>query len=95
MTEDDESICMDCGVNTAPLDGDNWEYYMVHDDLWLSAVPGDEGQLCIGCIERRIGRRLVPADFTDAPVNDPHDPWDSERMRSRKCDHCPDPNGEG
>jgi len=38
------------------------------------------GLLCIGCLERRLGRRLTPADFTDAPANDPSD-RDSGRSR--------------
>jgi hypothetical protein len=28
-----------------------------------------EGCLCIGCLEKRIGRRLKPKDFTDHPFN--------------------------
>jgi len=27
------------------------------------------GQLCLGCLELRIGRKLEPDDFTDAPIN--------------------------
>lgn len=38
----------------------------------------------IGCLERRIGRRLTPRDFTCAPINDPNDPWDTPRLHSRK-----------
>jgi hypothetical protein len=37
--------------------------------------------LCIGCLETRLGRRLGPDDFTEAPVN--RAPHHSERMRSR------------
>jgi len=43
----------------------------------------DSGFLCIGCLELRIGRRLTVADFKDVPVNDPHDPWQTPRLRSR------------
>ena len=46
---------------------------MVRDDMWKSFEldePDEYGWfLCIGCIERRIGRRLIAADFTDCPVN--------------------------
>lgn len=31
--------------------------------------PRGEGFLCISCLERRLGRELVRADFIDAPVN--------------------------
>ncbi len=72
--------CADCGVGTGTLG----EYYMVKDDVWKQAwagyrksypVPGQE-ILCIGCLERRIGRMLMKCDFTDVPVNDlKHGPW--------------------
>jgi hypothetical protein len=68
--------CADCGVDTVRRDPD---YYMVHDDLWRSAWPKSrgarygrncEGFLCMRCLELRLGRRLVAADFTDASCND-------------------------
>lgn len=61
-------ICLDCGVNTHPLteDGIN-EYYMVYDYIW--PIGKQDGMLCIDCLEKRIGRKLVPGDFTKAPVN--------------------------
>jgi hypothetical protein len=55
--------CVDCGVNTCETN----EYYMVHDELW--PIGGNDGMLCIGCLETRLGRRLAPADFIDAPIN--------------------------
>jgi hypothetical protein len=52
------------------------EWYMVKDEIWRQAwghisrsAPGRQ-ILCIGCLEKRIGRRLTPRDFTDASVND-------------------------
>lgn len=51
--------CLDCGQDMSVVD----EYYMVHDDIWLSVVPGQDGHLCIGCLEGRLGRELVAADF--------------------------------
>ena len=59
------SLCVDCRVHVH-LAG---EYYMVRDDVW--PIDPDGGQLCVGCLEKRIGRRLVPGDFIDAPVNRP------------------------
>jgi hypothetical protein len=35
----------------------------------VAQVRGDGAYLCIGCLERRLGRILTCADFTDAPVN--------------------------
>jgi hypothetical protein len=57
--------CLDCGVDTVALG----EYYALHEDVWLRAHPAGEGMLCIGCVERRLGRRLNALDFTAAPVN--------------------------
>ena len=63
--------CVDCGVDVH-LAG---EYYMVRSGVWNSAwlgryrSPIGDGQLCIGCLERRLGRTLMSCDFTDAPVN--------------------------
>jgi hypothetical protein len=55
--------CVDCSVDTINAG----EYYAVRDDVWPLDPRG--GMLCIGCLEERIGRRLTPADFTDAPIN--------------------------
>ena len=50
---------------------------MVHAELWYRAVPEEFNArgmtifLCIGCLEARIGRRLIRADFTDCPLNRP------------------------
>ena len=46
---------------------------MVHASLWplpKANVVTEVGYfLCIGCLERRLGRLLTPLDFTDAPLN--------------------------
>lgn len=57
------------------------EHYMVHNTIWMEAfgVSGIEawtedypqGDLCIRCIERRLGRELKVNDFTNVPLNDP------------------------
>jgi hypothetical protein len=85
------ATCHDCGTDTAPCTGKRgcrhkgrWEWgYMIHDSLWAAAGAGD-GFLCIGCLERRLGRRLTPADFTAAPINEA-DPWDTPRLAARKA----------
>lgn len=65
--------CLDCGVCTMHIpDGKYFytEYYMVHGALWEEAkVGGDEGMLCIGCLESRLGRELNAADFSNVPLN--------------------------
>lgn len=43
--------------------------YIVHDDLWLSVAEKEE-VLHVECLEKRIGRKLVPADFAPGvPLN--------------------------
>jgi hypothetical protein len=45
------------------------EYYMLKHPVWAQANPALDGMLCIGCAEKRLGRRLRASDFTEAPVN--------------------------
>lgn len=89
-------LCKDCGVDTSPCSGrrgcrhaGKWEWYIVRNHVWAAAGMAPEkpdehsGILCIGCLETRLGRRLDPADFTAAPINDPYDPWHTSRLASR------------
>jgi len=50
-----------------------------------SLGPPDPRQeiLCIGCLEKRIGRTLCRADFKDVPLNDPNRMKLSERLLDR------------
>ena len=73
--------CADCGTNTTPHFGE-WEYYMVHNTIWSRAGMND-GFLCIGCLEARIGRKLEPSDFANFPGNDPEMPWHCAKLKSR------------
>jgi|RhiMetdeSRZDD1v2_1073273.scaffolds.fasta_scaffold62997_4 hypothetical protein len=69
------NLCIDCGIDTTD------EYYMVKDDVW--PIGGDDGMLCIGCLENRLGRTLIVDDFIDALINDPRFWKMSSRMRDR------------
>jgi hypothetical protein len=69
--------CVVCGINTSEIG----EYYMVADAIWDTYGPAD-GCLCIGCLEHRMGRRLRPGDFLNAPVNGEHE-RQSDRLRDR------------
>src|SRR5262249_51393385 len=52
--------CIDCATDTLA----SGEYYMVRDDLWAAAgMAPHGGMLCSPCLEHRIGRWLVDADF--------------------------------
>jgi hypothetical protein len=44
------------------------ETYEVKDKVWKAAGMGS-GCLCIGCLEKRLGRILTPKDFTRDAVN--------------------------
>jgi hypothetical protein len=52
--------------------GDDSEVYTVRDAVWKRAgVEPMGGCLCVGCLERRIGRRLKPKDFVrDHPFSE-------------------------
>lgn len=46
------------------------EIYMVHDHVWRKAgMEAFSGCLCVGCLEKRIGRPLIQDDFTDHVFN--------------------------
>ena len=64
MSPHPEFLCCDCGFDTLV----GHEYYMLTDALWAQ-IGMDEGMLCIGCVESRLGRRLVPNDFPPYPIN--------------------------
>lgn len=45
---------------------------MCSRNLWLVTTHvGNDGYLCIGCLETRIGRTLNADDFPKFPINDP------------------------
>jgi len=55
---------------------------MVTDQVWESSgLAGDDGMLCIGCLEGRLGRMLHARDFTDAPINQLADMTDDASAR--------------
>jgi hypothetical protein len=73
-----------------------YEQFVVKDEVWASAgmPPGKVnpktyemvggGFLCVGCIEKRLGRRLTMDDIN--PITIPtlfRSPWITERLRSR------------
>jgi hypothetical protein len=58
------------------------EVYYVHPHVWeASGVGFWNGVLCIGCLEKRIGRRLQPFDFIDdSGFNNPNLPGTRRRL---------------
>jgi hypothetical protein len=61
------------------------EIYTVRDVVWfLTGVAPMGGCLCVGCLEKRIGRRLKPEDFPhDRGFNLPTVPC-TPRLRKRR-----------
>jgi hypothetical protein len=65
--------CVDCGAATTNLAGKDTpiyrpEAYMVRNTVWKAAgMKAVGGCLCVGCLEKRRGRRLRPKDFTRHP----------------------------
>jgi hypothetical protein len=50
--------------------GPDSEVYMVREAIWAKAgMEPFGGCLCIGCLERRLGRKLKPKDFSKHPFN--------------------------
>jgi len=71
--------CHDCGKETHILNGD---YYMVtpliwnkyglggsylYEDGWREDTPS--GELCMSCLEDRMGRKLEKSDLLICPLN--------------------------
>lgn len=64
---------------------------MVRPEIWAAVTSlGASGFLCIGCLEKRLGRQLTSRDFTTAPINVP-DPWDTPRLAAAKGRPAPPP----
>ena len=62
--------CNDCGVNVVTIG----EFYMLRPEIWEGQLGlGREDNLCIGCLEARLGRKVGPGlvDFCHFPVY----PW--------------------
>jgi hypothetical protein len=63
---------------------DDQELYMVTDEVWrMIGLEGMGGCLCIGCLEKRIGRRLKPSDFPDHEFNLPCIPATRRLLKRR------------
>jgi hypothetical protein len=60
-------LCLDCKRDTSSRGLS--EHYFVNLDLWMSVVGSKTGMLCIGCLEKRIGRKLIPSDFPNVHIN--------------------------
>ena len=72
--------CLDCHVDTGKIG----EHYMLKDEVWDSVVNSRKGMICIGCIEKRLGRQLHKKDFNDSHINRPASgKYFSQRLTNR------------
>jgi hypothetical protein len=84
LTDEEREIafrCMDCAVDTQDIH----EYYTLHNHVWydITSHTCGRGMLCLGCVEHRLGRTLVPEDFqAGVPINEGYWPR-SERFVDR------------
>jgi hypothetical protein len=83
---DEPICCADRGEDTIMIG----EWYMVHEEIWERAWSNIDPRarwhqiLCIGCLERCIGRTLMASDFPAGIMcNDPKRRHISDRMRDR------------
>lgn len=53
-----DAPCDDC------LEPIGYDVYMLHDKLWLSVAKKGEN-LCISCLEKRLGRKVTQNDFSE------------------------------
>lgn len=72
-------LCLDCRIDTGKIR----EHYMLVDKTWFEVHTSNVGMMCIGCVENRLGRTLVPSDFNDSHVNNPRLYEMSGRLLSR------------
>lgn len=76
----ERACCQDCGHDTRLMN----EIYMVEHSIWQMATDESPAHmLCIGCLEERLGTRLVGEDFIRCPLNDADRYPRSLRLRQR------------
>lgn len=77
MSKPFDYYCFDCEMNLF------LEWFTVHDSVWEQTGLGpQDGVLCVGCLEKRIGRRLSVSDFAETQNNQPSE-FHSDRLLSR------------
>lgn len=72
-------LCLDCKVDTGKI----YEHYMLIEETWFAIHQSKFGMLCIGCVEKRLGRMLTKDDFNESHVNNPKLYPMSARLLSR------------
>jgi len=73
----DKSECFDCKRDTSKNPRD---YYMVIDSIWKEYGVG-KNNLCMSCLEKRIGRTLEKSDILECPVTNEWNPYTSNILK--------------
>lgn len=79
MTLREGFTCSDCNVNVRQV---GELHYMIKSEIWLTVAHSNE-LLCVGCLESRLNRYLVPDDFNNRPVNNKKYGHKSARLLNR------------
>jgi hypothetical protein len=66
VSERRQQDCAGCGIDTSFRTGIGHEY-VVTDEVWAAAGMSPEGQLCLDCLETRLGREFAREDFERTP----------------------------
>lgn len=72
MTTREQAIAGQICMTPGPCDdcGEAFRSCMVTDEVWRATGLPDHGALlCLPCLQARIGRELVAADFLDCEAN--------------------------
>jgi hypothetical protein len=90
------AFCKDCGIDTEPWPPHRGtqEHYVVKDHIWQQAeMPSGKmaddlsirggGILCVGCLEKRLGRLLTRDDFSPITLDLLKDCQNTPRLLSR------------
>lgn len=75
--------CLDCREDVSKIK----EYCMLVDSTWYLIHNSAKGMLCVGCIESRLGRRLIPDDFNESYLNRSRSFERSARLLDRMTNH--------
>jgi len=75
-------VCLDCGVNVV----ESGDWYMARPEIWDGLGLGWHDNLCVACLEARLGRRLRPGTCGD--VHPAQTLWPTRRSWRIACSSC-------
>jgi hypothetical protein len=81
MSDDHGDCCIDCGTNTREIK-ERVTYLIITSLRSKLGLPPGKDELCLECLEKRIGRELRPSDI-EATYNWWIAEHASERLRVR------------